>query len=649
MTDKTQADTPAEFGEDPKAVARYWRAEIAAADAREKDWRKRGGEIVDMYRAEKDGKASTSRGNKAAFNILFSNVETERPALYSTQPRPDVRRRYRDDDKVGKAVAEVIERALSFTMDQVDFDRVMESAIDDMLLPGRGAVWLSYRPEMGQVPGPDGQLTERVLWQSVVPEHVAWDDLRFGPCKDIGLTPWVGRRLTPDKIELLKMFDPEAVEKIPLNYTEAEGDKARLSKDDQQVLSRAQLWQIWDIRARKVVTIADGLDEPVEIAEDALKLKGFVPMPRPLEAVRTTNSTVPVPPYDTYKEQAEELDAVSKRIIRLVRQIKITGGYDKQLGDDVSRILKADDGTLIGFDNWVKFAEGGGFKGSLQFLPIDQVIAAVAQLYQNRDQIKQVIFEMVGLADIMRGASKSDETLGAQKLKTAWGGLRINRRQKQVQRFARDILRLMAEIIAEHYTPEVLAEMTGLKFPQTAAEAEARRDQLAQAQATGSQVPASAMEDANKPSWDEIMAVLRSDEMRNFRIDVETDSTVADQDAQDIGALRDLLTGIVQFINGIAPAVQAGAIPMEAAKAMLLAVVRRAKMGREVEDAVNQIGQPSQANAPQPIPGIGHNGGPPMMDQTGAAMSQPGIVALPTVASNAMPAGAMPGQAGMPM
>ena len=46
-------------------------------------------------------------------------------------------------------------------------------------------------------------------------------------------------------------------------------------------------------------------------------------------------------------------------------------------------------------------------------------------LYQQREQIKAVIYELTGLSDIARGASKASETLGAQQLKSQWGSIRL--------------------------------------------------------------------------------------------------------------------------------------------------------------------------------------------------------------------------------
>ena len=50
--------------------------------------------------------------------------------------------------------------------------------------------------------------------------------------------------------------------------------------------------------------------------------------------------------------------------------------------------------------------------------------------------------------------------------------------------------------------------------------------------------------------------------------------------------MQEVLTGIVNFWQGVGPAVQAKAISMDAVKAISMTIVRRARMGLEVEDAL---------------------------------------------------------------
>jgi hypothetical protein len=85
--------------------------------------------------------------------------------------------------------------------------------------------------------------------------------------------------------------------------------------------------------------------------------------------------------------------------------------------------------------------------------------------------------------------------------------------------------------------------------------------------------------------------LLRDDKQRSFRVDIETDSTISGNYVADQKAITELLEGVSAFINDAGPAVTAGYLPLEAAKAMIMAAVRRFRLGREVEDALDMIGE----------------------------------------------------------
>ena len=203
----------------------------------------------------------------------------------------------------------------------------------------------------------------------------------------------------------------------------------------------------------------------------------------------------------------------------------------------------------------------------------------------------------------MRGVSNAQETSGAQQIKANWGTMRIQRSQKEVQRFARDLICLMAEVIANHFNERTLSMMTGLQYPtamekQQIAMLQQQAQQMAQ---TGQQIelPPEFAEMAAKPSWDEIMAVLRDDLLRSYKVDIETDSTISAQLQMEQENITELLAGVVQFAQGIGPLVMQGIMPIEAAKSMLLAAVRRFKLGSEVEDELDKIQMPPPREDPQ--------------------------------------------------
>jgi hypothetical protein len=174
-------------------------------------------------------------------------------------------------------------------------------------------------------------------------------------------------------------------------------------------------------------------------------------------------------------------------------------------------------------------------------------------LYVSREQIKQTIYEITGIADIMRGSTAASETLGAQQLKTQFGSMRMEKRQKNVAKFVRDIVRLKVEVMVENFDPKTLSMMTGMEFTQ------------------------------------EVYDILTDDMMRSYRIDIETDSTIT-QDAQVEKQGRiELVGAVTDFMEKVGPQVQAGLMPPQVMTELLGFAVRGFKVGRTLEDTLDEM------------------------------------------------------------
>tara|TARA_R110002167_G_scaffold3603_1_gene17429 strand:+ start:61 stop:855 length:795 start_codon:yes stop_codon:yes gene_type:complete len=143
---------------------------------------------------------------------------------------------------------------------------------------------------------------------------------------------------------------------------------------------------------------------------------------------------------------------------------------------------------------------------------------------------------------------------------------------------------MKAEIIATKFSPETVEKMTGLSF-----DVEGEVDPK-----TGQRQMLSSRE--------ETIAVMQDDVTRNYRIDVETDSTIAGMLEADQQNITRLLQGIAQYVQGMGSAVGSGFIPPKSATQILLAGIRKFKFGREVEDAIEAIGDqpPPDQNKPDP-------------------------------------------------
>ena len=78
-----------------------WYNCIAQYDRIYKKWEGRAEKIVKRYRDDQRYQTTPN----AKFNILWSNVQVITPAIFARLPRPDVSRRFRDNDPIGRVAS----------------------------------------------------------------------------------------------------------------------------------------------------------------------------------------------------------------------------------------------------------------------------------------------------------------------------------------------------------------------------------------------------------------------------------------------------------------------------------------------------------------------------------------------------------------
>lgn len=626
--DDSQDDSPG-VPRNLKAEAKVskWINEVTAAEKREKQWRKSAEEVICLYEAD--------RKKEYQFNILYSNTETLAPALYSTTPRPEVERRFKDDDPVGGAASKVLERTLAYLMDDgtsvyASFDTLMIQSVVSGLVPGRGTIRFKYDAyisrtekeyEEGEVQAEadrelpkEKEYDEKLESETVCGEFIPWDRFCHGYGRTWPEVPFVAYKWPMDRDELVKNFGAEIGNRVILasmSDQEVDGTKKSTDADIVKELKAAWVYEIWDKRTKTVIFISEGYKfGPLKEIEDPLGLTGFFDCPEPLKFFDRVSGLTPQTLYSFYEEQAKELNSITYRINRLIRALKVRGVYDASI-DALSRLFEEDDNALLPADNVTAMYDRGGLERAIWLLPIDKIITVVQQLYLAREQAKQVIYEITGLSDILRGSSNPNETLGAQKIKDQWGNLRLRRQQKRVQRYCVDSMRIMAEIAGGKFEVETLAQMTNLKYP-TGEEKQQAQALIAQMQAMAGQLQGQepppqalqAMQQAqaivSQPSWDEIMPLLRSDIQRSYRIDIETNSTIEPEATEDRESMQDMLNALSQFLLGVQPLVADGSLPFEAMKSILLTICRRFSFGSNVEDELRRMQAPqNQGSDPE--------------------------------------------------
>jgi hypothetical protein len=371
MADKQDAD-------DSRQV--YWQKELERAKKRFKAFWDAGDGVVDAYRQQRaDGNEAYS---KDKYNILYSSTETIRPNLYAQTPRTMVVMRNKDTaSQTARMAGLLMEGCLEYVKDEEDFDELMNSVTEDLLLPGLGQAWVRYEAAI------EGN---KVLDEMVELEYLYWQDFLTGVGRTWKQVPWVAKRLWLTKEKATKRFGAEKANK--LQYQSREASNRELDNPSET----AEAWEIWDKETKTVYWYAEGFPELLDIQKDPLRLKQFFPCPRPLRAVSNTRTFVPRSLYSQYRSQAETLNAMTKRIRLLTEALRVVGLYD---GSQIklADVLNAQAGNrMIAVDNWAMFAQNGGINGAVAWVPIDQVIKVLTELLKAREVCKAEIYEITG-------------------------------------------------------------------------------------------------------------------------------------------------------------------------------------------------------------------------------------------------------------
>jgi hypothetical protein len=593
-------------------LANYWLNQIAYAERKVKQFRTRGDQIIRRYK-NKRSTAVPSVTNvtvgQRRMNILYSNVQTMMPVLFANTPKPNVTRRNKDKNPAGRWAAVVLERVLTNTIDMQDFDHVLEQDIESLLLPGYGCSMVEYLPQVEN---------DQVGWQEARLRYVNWKDQLTNPARYWQEVWWWGYVSYLTRAEVRKTYGAKVAETIVLDH--------KASKDADDSMSKATVWCIWDRRAEKVIHVATGYPDKVLLeAPPPVQFEGFFPIPRPLVSLTATDSTVPIPDFDQYQDQADEIDMFTQRIYVLGRSLRLRGLYPGDM-QSVRQIMdNSSDADLIPVENWAMLGERGGADGLVVWFPIEAVAKTLEWCYEARDKAMTAMYEITGISDIIRGATEPSETLGAQQLKAQFSSVRTRDRQKDVQRYIRDILRHMSSVIGQHFTLEVLQKMSGVnlltqqqkqvigQYQQFMAQ---YQQQAALAQQAGQpappppQIPAPSpemMEAMEEPTWEEVLAILRDEKMRGFVIDVETDSTIEADQIQQQQKAEQFITAISAFMTAWGPLLQMQPQLVPLAGELLMYGVRQFKAGvsveTEIEETVEKLTKAAeQPQAQQPSP-----------------------------------------------
>lgn len=563
--------------EQPSEVDKYL-AVVKAYDGEFKNWLGRAQKILKKYR---DDTRSAMSNETARFNILWSNTQTLIPAVFSRLPKADASRRFSDQDPVGRVAALLIERALDYEVEHFpDFRSALRNSVEDRFLPGRGVTWVRYEAKTKAQDGAqitedtDDEVLEEIDYECARCDYVHWKDFGHSPARTWEEVTSVWRWVYMAREELEERFG----DKAKLIPTDKSPDMLSKVGQASRINDKAKICEYWDREAGEAVWFHEAVPELLDRVPDPLKLEGFFPCAKPLYATTTSDNLVPVPDFTLYQDQANELDILSDRIDGLIKALRVRGVYDSSKPVLQRLLTEGENNLLIPVEQWPQLSEAGGLKGVIDLVDIAPIAQALLAAYEAQANVKQQIFEITGISDILRGQGQASETATAQRIKGQYAGLRLKSMQEQVALFATEILRLKAQIICGKYQDQTILSY-------------AAADQLSQ---------------EDQQLVPQALQLIRQNPLRTFRIEVAADSLVQlDEDAQKQDRVE-FITALGGFLKEAIPAAQASPellpLLMGSLKFVVSGFKQAAVLEGTIDAALQNLEQAAQASAGQPKP-----------------------------------------------
>jgi hypothetical protein len=445
---------PDEFEKTPEDQWKKWNAELTAGKADFKRFHKEGDKVnqkfLDARTQEQDewGELTTR------LNLFHANITTLMSMLYGKIPKVEVARKFADaDDDVARVAGLMLTRILNTDIEEAgeDIASVFRNGLQDRLIPGLGSARVQYQyssskesippihdPHSGEELAPE-VIVESIdgEWVDIIYTH--WKDVMWSRARTHPEIRWKAYRSWLYKDEFKTRFPEIDIDDIDFS---SKGPTLRARGDKQNDSSpQVEVWEIWDKPSKCVYWWTESYEKILDHQENPLELKGFWPEPPPFVANTTTSKYMPKSDFMIAQDLYRDIDKLQTRISLLTDAAKLVGVYDKQ-AEGVKRIFtEGIENDLIAVDNWAMFAEKGGLKGVIDWVPLDMVVNAIEILTSKQQEKIQQLYQVTGMNDVMRGAAQTSDRTSATRdqLEASYGSIRVEALQNEFARWVGDL------------------------------------------------------------------------------------------------------------------------------------------------------------------------------------------------------------------
>lgn len=427
-------------------------------------------------------------------------------------------------------------------------------------------------------------INEKICLEHILYKHIKIDpDIRrWNRCRRVSFDTFFSEP------EFKEIFGIKAFLELP---SQKDGDDA--SKKRQGI----KVHEYWDDYEKEAFWFAeDGSDfikpksyyvpeaDDADYEDDAdlngiYNLEKFFPLVEPAIMNAPTDEFWPIPEYYQLTEIFEDIHQIFSRMVETTRAIRVLLLFDNNIDGLQSLINGASDRTAIGVPNLAQslVASGGSLSNAAQYLPMEDLVNALGTFYQALEQRLNTVYKLTGTSDLLQGliTDPTQRTFGERQMTEKYALNQLAEPQAKMAKFARDAYQLLAEMALKNFND---ASLDMYIMPQTL--------------------------DGDHQSRYRAALGLLKDNQKRFRIELETDSTIALNEEFDKKMRLELVNALTAALEKTASTAQSSpalvVVELHAMK-YLIQGYRQGKMFQnEITQAIDNVIKQAEAAAQKP-------------------------------------------------
>lgn len=363
-----------------------------------------------------------------------------------------------------------------------------------------------------------------------------------------------------------------------------------------------KVFEYWDYYERECYWFAEngsdfikpkGYKTPTEYAEnetgevEALNglynLDTFFPCPPPLIMNSPTDEFWPVPEYLQLMEILDEIHSIFGRMMETTRAYRARLLYDSSIDGLAEGIKEMPEAGAIGVTNLTQsLAQAGGdIKNVAQYIPVEGIILSLQQLYISLEQRLNTLWRLTATSDMLQGLAQdqTQRTFGERQMTEKYALNQLEEPQRKMQEYVRDCYELITEMALKNFKDESLEVYI---------------------------MPAT-LQPHDQENYRAALGMLK-DNTKRFRIDLETDSTIALNESYDKQMRMELNSALTATIKDAAAVTESSpalaAILLHNCKYLIQGFRQSKLFQSEISEAIDSVitqAEEAAMNAPPPF------------------------------------------------